>query len=162
LNQVTYAAKTLKRVGLFSNCIYAIRCRLRYREDCFKIEIMKKTFPGSADSGRVPAKIFNIAVGPFYNRRKYRLVTTAINVKNKLLLGRFYMSIAGENLASFPLAIRNQKIRKTKHVQCLADFLIKVLGDLKGQAFFSLQSYDLAPHPPPSLPLSQKFVHVFI
>ncbi len=114
---------------------------------------MKKTFPGTADSGRVPAKILNIAVGPFYNRRKYRLyiVTTAINVK--LLLGRFYMSIAGENLASFPLAIRNQKIRKTKHLQCLADFLIKVLADLKGQASFSS---------PPSLPLSQSVVHVFI
>ncbi len=72
------------------------------------------------------------------------------------------MSIAGENLANFPLAIRIKKIRKTKHVQCLADFLIKVLADLKGKASFSLQSYDLAPHPPPSLPLSQSVVHVFI
>ena len=34
-------------------------------------------------------------------------------------------------------------------------FLIKVLADLKGQAFFSLESYDLAPHPPPSFPLYQ-------
>jgi hypothetical protein len=57
-------------------------------------------------------------------------------------------SISGENLTSFPLAICNQKIRITKHVQCLADFLIKVLADLKRQTFFSLQSYDLAPHPP--------------
>jgi hypothetical protein len=64
-------------------------------------------------------------------------------------------SIAGENLASFPLAICNKKIRKTKHVQSLADFLIKVLADLKGQASFSLQSYDLAPHPPLSFPLYQ-------
>jgi hypothetical protein len=37
----------------------------------------------------------------------------------------------------------------------LEDFLIKVLADLKGQASFSLQSYDLAPHPPPSFPLYQ-------
>ncbi len=35
--------------GLFQNCNY------------------EKTFPESADSGRVPAKIFTIAVGPFYN-----------------------------------------------------------------------------------------------
>ncbi len=38
-------------------------------------------------------------------------------------------------------------------VQCLTDFFIKVFADLKDQA--SLQSYDLAPHPPPSFPLYQ-------
>ena len=67
-------------------------------------------------------------------------------------------SIAGENLASFPRAICNQKIRKTKHAQCLVNFLINVLADLKGQASFSLQSYDLAPHPPPSCPLYQSVI----
>ncbi len=61
LNQVTYAAKnTIAGGSQFKSYRYrevSIRCRLQYREDCLKIEITKKTLPGSADSGRVPAKI---------------------------------------------------------------------------------------------------------
>ncbi len=44
---------------------------------------MKKTFPGSADSGKVPAKIFTIAVGPFYNRRRDRMGPTATIIENR-------------------------------------------------------------------------------
>ncbi len=70
----------------------AIRCRLRYREDCIKIEIMKKTFPGSADSGRVPAKIFKIVVGPFYHWWWDRLGPTATNLENKKFWADFTSS----------------------------------------------------------------------
>jgi hypothetical protein len=44
---------------------------------------MKKTFPGSADSGKVPGKIFTIAVGTVYNRRRYRMGHTATILEKK-------------------------------------------------------------------------------
>jgi hypothetical protein len=65
LNQGPSAAKTsIAGRSLLKSYQYrevAIRCRLQYREDCFKIEIMKNTFLGSADGGKVPAKIITIA-----------------------------------------------------------------------------------------------------
>ncbi len=42
-----------------------------------EIEIIKETFTGSADSGKVPAKIFTIAVGTVHNRRRSRMGLTA-------------------------------------------------------------------------------------
>ncbi len=66
--------------------------------------------------------------------------------------------IADGNFVSFPLAICIKKsAKRSMHtVQCLTDFFIKVFADLKDQA--SLQSYDLAPHPPPSFPLYQSVI----
>ncbi len=64
-----------------------------------------------------------------------------------------YRHDSGWKLRKFSSGYMYKKIRKTKHVQCLTDFFIKVLADLKDQA--SLQSYDLAPYPPPSFPLYQ-------
>jgi hypothetical protein len=91
LNQGISAAKSTIAGGTqFKSYQYRevpTRCRLQYREDCFKIEIMKKTLPGSADSGRVPAKIFTVAVGPFYNRRRFRMGPTATIIEKKKILG---------------------------------------------------------------------------
>jgi hypothetical protein len=44
---------------------------------------MKKTSPGSADSGKVPAKIFTAAVGPFHSRRRDRMGPTATIIENR-------------------------------------------------------------------------------
>jgi hypothetical protein len=68
---------------------------------------MKKTFPGSADSGKVPVKIFTIAVGTVYNRGRYRMGPTATIIE----IG----TIAGRNFISYPLAICIKKSAKREY-----------------------------------------------
>ncbi len=91
--------------------------------------------PGSADSGKVPAKIFTIAVGTFYNRRRYRMGLTATIIENWKFLGWFYRvlsgigTIAGRNLISFLLAIYVSKNPQKEGVQCFANFFIAVVGN---------------------------------
>jgi hypothetical protein len=51
------------------------------------------------------------------------------------------------------MCIKKSAKRSIHTVQCLTDFVIKVFADLKDQA--SSQSYDFAPHPPPSFSLYQ-------
>ena len=95
------------------------RCRLRYREDCFKIEIMKKTFPGSADSGKVLGKIITIPVGTVYNRRRYRMGLTATIIDFRLILPcpLRYRHHSGQELHKFSSGYMNKKIRKKRSVR---------------------------------------------
>ncbi len=147
LNQVTYAAKnTIAGGSQFKSHRYrgvAFRCRLLYWEDCFKIEIMKKTFPGSADSGRAPANIFKIAVVPFYNRRWYRWVPPLQSFKIKkcglilwVLTG--IGTIAGGNFVSFPLAICIKKSAKRRVYSVSRIFLLQLLAM---KYFFSMYGF---------------------
>jgi hypothetical protein len=83
---------------------------------------MKKTFPGSADSGKVPGKIFTIAVGTVFNRRRYRMGHTATILGPILLVLTGIGTIAGGNFVSY-LCIKNpQNEEYTVYVQCFADF----------------------------------------
>jgi hypothetical protein len=112
LNQGTSAAKnTIARGTQLKSYRYRevpTRCRLQYPEDYFKIEIMKKTFPGSADGGKVPAKIFTTAVGPFYNRRRDRIGPTATIIENR--------HDSGWELRKLSSGYMYKKIRKTNSV----------------------------------------------
>jgi len=93
---------------------------------------MKKTSPGSADSGKVPAKIITIAVGTVYNRRRYRMGPTATILENYKFLCWFYWvlsgigMIAGRNFISFPLAICIKKSAKRRVYSVSRIFLLQL------------------------------------
>jgi hypothetical protein len=98
---------------------------------------MKNTLPGSADSGRVPAKIFNLAVGPFYSRRQYRLGLSATILENNIFWADAILrvltdigTIAGGNFVSYPLAICIKKNQQNEEYICtvFCGFLTIVVG----------------------------------
>ena len=90
----------------------------------------KRNLPGLADSGRVLAKICKMAVRPCFYQWRRRLVPTTVDVKNQIFLADFmsshwYRHDSGWEPYKFSSGYIHKKIRKTKSVQCFADFFDK-------------------------------------